>query len=218
MPSANLSDFLKLNEKKPDYVKGRIIELKDAALDFIDEMGTSMHTPKSFVDNFALDCKAKVQTESKAIAQMMSRDALEKAITGPARGEVIRKFQAIIAASKEKARLFDMEAAALKISDYYEGKERRISMGGTITITIEEAAWDTIVRGQGNVEQIKGILANDPIQVLPSGNLKGVRCIKPEPYGWIFSTSVTLRLVDDTTDVGTFPPAQLTFNTTRQGH
>ena len=218
MPSATLNDFLKLNDKKPDYVKGRIIELKDAALDFIDEWGASMHAPKCFADGFALDCKAKVQTESKSIAQMMSRDALEKAITGPARGEVVKKFQTIISASKEKARLADMEAAALKVSDYYEGKERRISTGGTITITITQTAWETIVAGQSNVEQIKGILANDPIQVLPSGNLKGVRCIKPEPYGWCFSTSISTRLVDDTTDTRTYPPAQLTFSTTKEGH
>jgi hypothetical protein len=51
-----------------------------------------------------------------------------------------------------------------------------------------------------------------------SGAFKGRRCIKPEPYGRIFSTSSAVRLVDPDTSLTVWPPLALNFTKVERGH
>jgi hypothetical protein len=111
----------------------------------------------------------------------------------------------------------------INISEYYQGKQRRATNGQfefQCTITIPEAVWkDVESRGAGiGIEQIRGILQQDPILITQKSKQTGVRCIKPEPYGWIFSTSVTTRLVATNVSPQTNNPAALVFNEIESGH
>ena len=89
--------------------------------------------------------------------------------------------------------------------------------GFSVNIKIDKHAWDAMAVG-GNQKQILNILAQNPIDIRPVGKFQGVRCIKTEPYGWTFSTSVSLRLVDKSTDTEVWPPLSLNFDKTWQGH
>lgn len=88
----------------------------------------------------------------------------------------------------------------------------------TCTITISAGTWREVESyGAGMaISSIKGILSADPILVSPISTSTGKRCIKPEPYGWIFSTSSSVRLVDTATPrQAPFRPNALTFTTIR---
>jgi len=108
---------------------------------------------------------------------------------------------------------------AVRISDYHKDKgvDRRTRMGFSVNIKIDERAWGAMAEG-GNQKQILNILAQEPIDIRPVGKFQGVRCIKTEPYGWTFSTSVSLRLVDTSTSTAVWPPLSLNFDETCQGH
>jgi hypothetical protein len=132
-------------------------------------------------------------------------------------GIVTTRFGACLAEAYNAANAKLLEATRVKASDYFGGRKRRTTFG-EITITISETAWTQIRINSGNPEQILGILAQDPIDFRLVGNFMGERCIKPEPYGWIFSTSCVLRLVDPTTSTTERPIRALNFTTTRRGH
>lgn len=111
----------------------------------------------------------------------------------------------------------------LIISDYYTGKVRTVTDGATTyqcRITIDSGVWQVVesMKGGIGISQIKGILTQDPILVTNKSKQQGVRCIKPEPYGWIFSTSVANRLTDTSTDPRTTRPTSLTFDSIERGH
>lgn len=110
---------------------------------------------------------------------------------------------------------------AINLSDYAGGKACNAcdDAGNTwlCAITIP-AATVTQVESYGAgmaMSSIKGILANDPVLISPISTSLGKRCIKPEPYGWIFSTSSSVRLVDTATTRANPRPAALTFDTVR---
>ena len=127
----------------------------------------------------------------------------------------------------ELKKYLDREALMLKYGKpqtYYRGFTRKVS-GGTgaswdCTITITEDAWTQIESGDGNADQIIGILRQDPILIQKDGTTKGNRAIKPEPYGWIFSTSSTLRLTAPHPDRKkiAWPPTALVFSAAERGH
>lgn len=127
----------------------------------------------------------------------------------------------------ELKKYLDREALTLKFGKpqtYYRGFTRKLS-GGTgaswdCRITITEDAWSQIEGGNGNTDQIIGILRQDPIPIQKDGTTKGNRAIKPEPYGWIFSTSSTLRLTSPHPDRKkiAWPPTELVFNAAERGH
>ena len=103
----------------------------------------------------------------------------------------------------------------LNISEYYNGKLRKATNGAAefnCTITITRDAWETMesLGSNGGIDQIIGILQQDPILITQKSKQMGVRCIKPEPYGWIFSTSFSNRLIAG--DAITVNPAALTFS------
>ncbi len=109
------------------------------------------------------------------------------------------------------------------ISEYYNGKQRRATNGQfefQCTITIPENVWKSVEsHGAGiGIEQIRGILQQDPVLISQKSKQTGVRCIKPEPYGWIFSTSVTTRLVATNVPPQTNNPAALVFSEIESGH
>lgn len=110
------------------------------------------------------------------------------------------------------------------IAEYYNGKQRKATNGQfefQCTITIPQDAWQSVERlGAGiGIEQIKGILNQDPILISQKSKQMGIRrCIKPEPYGWIFSTSVTTRLVAKNVTPQTNNPSILIFSEIESGH
>lgn len=112
----------------------------------------------------------------------------------------------------------------LNMAEYYTGKARTADNGGgftfTCTITIPKDTWEQVKKlGAGiGIKQIEGILQQDPILISQKSKIQGVRCIKPEPYGWIFSTSVSTRLVATNTPTGTVNPTALTFDGIESGH
>ena len=114
--------------------------------------------------------------------------------------------------------------ASLNMAEYHTGKARAAHNGGgftfTCTITIPKATWEAVERlGAGiGIKQIQGILTQDPILISQKSKIMGVRCIKPEPYGWIFSTSVSTRLVAKNVSTGTVNPTALTFDAVESGH
>jgi len=114
-------------------------------------------------------------------------------------------------------------ALPVNIAEYYNGKMRRATNGGfefQCRITIQKNAWETIKQmgAGGGIKQIEGILQQDPILITQKSQGQGVRCIKPEPYGWIFSTSVNNRLVAKNVAVTTVNPTELIFSEVRTGH
>ena len=112
---------------------------------------------------------------------------------------------------------------ALNISEYYQGKQRRATNGQfeyQCTITIPQDVWRTVesMGASIGIGQIIGILQQDPVLITQKSKQQGVRCIKPEPYGWIFSTSVTTRLIAKNVPVTTNNPTALTFTEIEAGH
>lgn len=111
--------------------------------------------------------------------------------------------------------------APLSMSTFATGKAvaARDDAGNlfTCTITISAGTW-ALVESYGAgmaISTIKGILSADPVLISPISTSLGKRCIKPEPYGWIFSTSSSVRLVDSKTARDTFPPPALNFDSVR---
>jgi hypothetical protein len=115
-------------------------------------------------------------------------------------------------------------AVPFNIAEYYTGKQRRADNGGGFEfqckITIPKETWDAVMRlGAGiGIKQIEGILQQDPILISQKSKIQGVRCIKPEPYGWIFSTSVSNRLVAKNVSISTVNPTALIFDRIESGH
>jgi hypothetical protein len=115
-------------------------------------------------------------------------------------------------------------ALPVNIAEYYNGKMRRATNGGGFEfqcrITIQKNAWETIKQmgAGGGIKQIEGILQQDPILISQKSQVQGARCIKPEPYGWIFSTSVNNRLVAKNVPVTTVNPTELIFSVVETGH
>jgi hypothetical protein len=110
---------------------------------------------------------------------------------------------------------------AVNVAEYYNGKARtaRDDNGNTwqCNITITEAAWRN-VESQATAADpasIKGILSSTNVWISPISKKKGDRCIKPEPYGWIFSTNGSVRLIDSSTSVTNARPATLSFTEVR---
>ena len=110
---------------------------------------------------------------------------------------------------------------AVNIAEYYGGKARtaRDDSGNTwaCTITIAQEAWRN-VESQATAADpasIKGILSSESVWISPISRKTGDRCIKPEPYGWIFSTNGSVRLIDPSTSVTNARPATLSFSEVR---
>lgn len=111
----------------------------------------------------------------------------------------------------------------INIADYYTGKIRNATNGQAkfkCTITIKKDVWQQVVKLGANIgiKQIQGILLQDPILISQKSKQTGVRCIKPESYGWIFSTSCSQRLVDKDTHATTTNPTKLIFSKIEKGH
>jgi hypothetical protein len=145
----------------------------------------------------ALELQLKVGTVARSHWEAFKK---MQALT-PRNLEKIRKHWEEIAENyspEEEGEKTEGSGAEVNIADYATGKVRRVSSGvgfREITITIAPGAWSAIVGNRAGVEQIKGILASDPVPISIKSKQKGFRGIKPEPYGWIFSTSFNLRLV-----------------------
>jgi Domain of unknown function (DUF4157) len=122
----------------------------------------------------------------------------------------------------ELTRLMDREvvqASYTKMSKYERGFERELSSGTgswRCRITITSEAWSLMA--SHNPEQILEILSKNPIPIQNDGKTKGNRAIKPEPWGWIFSTSVSTRLSAKIEGASKWPPTALNFNFTHEAH
>lgn len=208
----------------PNFIRARnlktetIDDVRNAAYLWCDNQGIIIGTPKSFPE-VAFDCKGAIDKKVRelATASTIPPDPTTKMKTAE-RIALMSAITTITVLYTNQAKALDLQADAIDIGDYTNGKARQLSTGTTCTITISAAAWTKIEENQGYPEQIKGILAQNPIKILPDGKLKGVRCIKPEPYGWIFSTSSTHRLVDPHTSTSDFPPDALNFSKYEKGH
>ena len=109
----------------------------------------------------------------------------------------------------------------MNIAEYYNGKQRRARDDSgnqwDCRITITQAAWSNVESQQTAADpaSIKGVLYGDTVWISPISKKKGDRCIKPEPYGWIFSTNGSVRLIDPSTSVTNTRPTSLTFSEVR---
>jgi hypothetical protein len=105
----------------------------------------------------------------------------------------------------------------VNIADYDTGKDRtaRDDSGNTwaCKITIPSSIWSKVMSQQSAADpaSIKGILSGDTVWISAVSKKLGDRCIKPEPYGWIFSTNGSVRLIDTSTSRRSFRPTALTF-------
>jgi hypothetical protein len=111
----------------------------------------------------------------------------------------------------------------IKISEYYNSKIRNATNSQftfKCKITINKDVWKQVEKYGANIgiKQIKNILLDDPILISQKSKQKGVRCIKPEKYGWIFSTSYSLRLVAKNAHPTTVNPKELVFSIIEKGH
>lgn len=168
----------------------------------------------------------KVRTDLAVMAKKLAADGYggrldpKKKVPGSVYNEtdfIKKQFGDFLAKVYTEAREEWTKANGVEVGDYHYGKPVPTT-AGMVIITITRDAWSKIEKGAGNPAQIRGILAKNPVEIRNRGNFKGVRCIKPELYGWVFSTSCGLRLVDDKTSTLEWPPRRLTFNTTKAGH
>ncbi len=110
---------------------------------------------------------------------------------------------------------------AVNVADYYTGKrvKARDDQGNQwdCTITITQSAWAQVMQQQSAADPatIKGILSDATVWISQVSKKLGDRCIKPEPYGWIFSTNGSVRLIDTATQPTTARPTALTFTTVK---
>lgn len=216
----SLSDYVRIkslpNKSIDDY--------REAVDLLIKAEGSSFGTPKSFASEFEVSCRTALNQTVRTLARanQIPSDPTDD-LTILEKSTLVKALQTVLTQFENQAKLYDNQLNSVNLVDYEkadstnnkksDGKVRTLSTGGKCTIIITKEAWTKIEKDNANPEQIKGILAQDPIQILPSGKIKGQRCIKPEQYGWVFSTSSSNRLVDSSTSTSNFPPSTLIFDT-----
>lgn len=208
----NFSDYL----ARTGFKERTVEAYYDAAVALVREQEAGTDPRQRF---FAEMAPELVQGMSLLSRRIYGSYAAKNGVLTPPQdtNDVKRQFGEHILGFYNRAIQAAREASSVRISDYAAGKRRRTAFG-EITITVDPRAWADLGGRGGNLEQILGILAQEPLDLRNAGSFKGVRCIKPEPYGWIFSTSSAVRLVDDSTSLLKWPPAALNFNKVKMGH
>jgi len=216
------SEYIRRHNLKPranSFERGKLYNIENyynAILRLAGEQMAGQHEEQKLLNEFSQELLADLEKKKEDFYQAAISNYMAEELTRDQHDSYSAGFGAILVHYYNVAKAASVEAKRVQIRDYFGGKKRRI-LHGTVTITIAKDAWDAMVN-RGNPEQILNILAQDPIDIRVAGNFMGKRCIKPEPYGWIFSTSTNLRLTDATTSTAAFPPPSLNFNTTRQAH
>ena len=153
--------------------------------------------------------KAETLLPSKSKDYAINKNQLQKFIQG-VDDFVTKKFN-------ELDPLPPMTHRQFNIADFINGFKSTVRDDANntweCTITITQKAWKQIQGGgkSAGINQITGVLTQQNIWISDKSRIKGRRCIKPEPYGWIVSTGSSVRLVDVDTSIFLQHPKTLKF-------
>ena len=192
-------------------------EYHNAILELIDEQLAGRSDEQQLLATFSFKLLDALSKKARALYEQLHRTPAAGVLTKTNKDLVAGAFGGILTDYYNQAIKAAAAAKAVQIREYHGGVDRVTKYGFSVNIKIDKHAWDAMAVG-GNQKQILNILAQNPIDIRPVGKFQGVRCIKTEPYGWTFSTSVSLRLVDKSTDTEVWPPLSLNFDKTWQGH